>query len=634
MIALSLVSLLVYLFGAYAYGVATALTLRQVPMWGGRPESEGGTRVEPASLALLVLSTIWFVLHVALEFRTLVGGTGRDWLDLGVLIVFVFPPVIMHTVYRETCDGDEPPAPVYGRLLAAMYALSPAVGAYLVAAIFHLAPRPPKIDAAIGFAIGALFTLASLYCTVFLLRRPRRASTLDQQRMRTVMIGLFIGMGVVFVVLTAIGDGHLMAEVLNRVVRAAPLYFLMASIYFESRLEFYDLVVKRALLLLLSVVVAGGTLALGLPWLERLPAGGARPWLFAVGLAPLAMLMPWLHARAERWLDRWWLGREFTPIGAVTHVLAAIEPAADEPALVAATEARLQEVFGARFVVLPDGGAPPAGALAEISAPNPGEGPPIRLAVVGAPGTRRLLSEDLALARLLAGVFGFMREHLRLQRRRQEQDRVAHDLRLQARGSELKALRAQINPHFLFNALNAILALIHSDPARADEVVERLAEVFRYTLRRSESEWAPLDQELAFARAYLDVERARFGQRLACTVDADVGSPAPQVPSMLLQTLIENAVKHGVSRVRGPARVDVRARVAGDRLEIDVRNTGPASADAGGEPPEGEGFGLRSVRERLAGHFGDQAFVALDEDRAAGLTVARLTMPLVPTVAA
>src|SRR4029078_9337922 len=97
--------------------------------------------------------------------------------------------------------------------------------------------------------------------------------------------------------------------------------------------------------------------------------------------------------------------------------------------------------------------------------------------------------------------------------------------------------RAQINPHFLFNALNAIASLIHTDPARADAAVEQLAEVLRYPLRRSAQEWAPLDQELAFARAYLDVEQARFGRRLEFTIEADPNLSHVQVPSMLLQTL-------------------------------------------------------------------------------------------------
>ena len=179
------------------------------------------------------------------------------------------------------------------------------------------------------------------------------------------------------------------------------------------------------------------------------------------------------------------------------------------------------------------------------------------------------------MLRSLGGVFGFMLENIRLQHKRVEQEQVAQELRLQSSKSELKALRAQINPHFLFNALNAIASLIHTDPGRADEAVEQLAEVFRYTLRRSDSEWAPLDQELTFARAYLDVEQARFGQRLTCTIDSDHQAPAPLIPSMLLQTLLENAVKHGVSQARGPGRIDVIVRTTSDQVTIEVRNTGP-----------------------------------------------------------
>src|SRR5690606_10237874 len=153
----------------------------------------------------------------------------------------------------------------------------------------------------------------------------------------------------------------------------------------------------------------------------------------------------------------------------------------------------------------------PDGAGVEVDATTPSGGR-VRFVAVNTSSTRLLLSEDLAMLRSLAGVFGFMLETVRLQLKRQEQELIAHDLRLQTSRSELKALRAQINPHFLFNALNAIASLIHTDPLRADEAVEQLAEVFRYTLRRSDSDWAPLDQELAFARAYLDVEQARFGQ--------------------------------------------------------------------------------------------------------------------------
>jgi LytS/YehU family sensor histidine kinase len=186
--------------------------------------------------------------------------------------------------------------------------------------------------------------------------------------------------------------------------------------------------------------------------------------------------------------------------------------------------------------------------------------------------------------------------------------------------------------------------------------------VFRYTLRRSEQEWAPLDQELAFARAYLDVEQARFGSRLSFAIDADPSLAGAQVPSMLLQTLVENAVKHGISRVRGAGRIDIRASRNGERLRLEVRDTGPGPHAATGtvpvttgdvesprdkrrpgwsplrpdtgtvptappQTPDGEGFGLRSVRERLAGYFGGEA--RLDLMREGETTVARIELPLV-----
>src|SRR5207247_6147621 len=128
-------------------------------------------------------------------------------------------------------------------------------------------------------------------------------------------------------------------------------------------------------------------------------------------------------------------------------------------------------------------------------------------------------------------------DNLRLQERRLQQEQLARELSLNASRSELKALRAQINPHFLFNALNAIAGLIHQNPANADRTIEQLAEVFRYALRGSDSEWAVLGDELDFVRAYLDVERARFGERLRAEVHIADGASGALVPTMVVQTL-------------------------------------------------------------------------------------------------
>ena len=645
MVFVSLVFLFVFLFGAYAYGAATVYTLRRVSrLWAHQPE--GGTAdtdgtIDRPSMALLVISTIWFVLLAIIEFRYLMGDTAQDdFLDLATFIVFMFPPVIMHVVYSEsTCDGEAAPSPVFRYLLMLMYVAGPLFLILSVGMIFRVVPRPADLGAWFGLTIGGSFTVASLYSTVLMLRRKQRTRSPDQMRLRNVMIFLFMLLGGVFIGMIFMSEQRVVMATLDRVARTSPLYFLVASVYFESRFEFYDLVVKRALMLLISIFVLGVYFAIVLPSLELLPDGVARPWLFAVALVPVAMVMPMILARNERWLDRIWLGREFTPVEAVKHVLAAMQPAIDEASLIDATEARLSEIFGSKIAVLVGSRAifEPAVQM-EIKLTSPVSGAIIRIVVLKQDSSRRFLSEDVALLRSLGGVFGFMLENLRLQRKRVEQEQLAQELRLQSSKSELKALRAQINPHFLFNALNAIASLIHTDPARADEVVEQLAEVFRYTLRRSDSEWAPLDQELAFAKAYLDVEQARFGQRLACSIDyADepvAPTPpgeggAPQIPSMLLQTLLENAVKHGVSQAREPGRIDVIVRTMADRVTLEVRNTGPVSSLS----KEGEGFGLRSIRERLRGHFGDRASFRLMRDEGAGITVARIDMPNVRAAA-
>ena len=631
MILISLVSLFVYLFGAYAYGAATVYGVRQVrPGWGGRHRSyppSSRQNMDRAGLALFGLSTVWFVLHILIEFRNFTGYTRDSWLDLATFIVFLFPPVIMHTVYVESRCEDEPPPRIFRRLLRLSYVVSPAVGVLVIAWIFNAVARPADLNAAIVIAISGLFTLTSIYSTLLLMGRKRQPRTPDQLRLRNAMVALFIALSVIFITMLFMREQRLLGMILERIAKSSPIYFLIASVYFENRFEFYDRVVKRALLILLSVVVLGVFLAAALPWLNALPAGPARPWLFAVALAPVAMVMPWLMSRTERWLDRMWLGREFTPVDAVKHVLAAMQPATDEPSLIAAGEARLTEIFGTRIVVRV--GDKPIDDVVEhdVLLASPVSGEPLRFAVIREIGRRPILSEDLAMLRSLGGVFGFMLENIRLQNRRQEQDQLAQELRLQSSKSELKALRAQINPHFLFNALNAIASLIHTDPGRADEAVEQLAEVFRYTLRRSDSEWAPLDQELTFARAYLDVEQARFGQRLTCTIDSDHAVPVPLIPSMLLQTLLENAVKHGVSQARGPGRIEVVVRTSVDQVRLEVRNTGPADNTRGLPVREGEGFGLHSVRERLKGHFGDRASFTLVRDEAAQVTVATIAMP-------
>ena len=174
---------------------------------------------------------------------------------------------------------------------------------------------------------------------------------------------------------------------------------------------------------------------------------------------------------------------------------------------------------------------------------------------------------------------------------------------LDAREAELRALKAQINPHFLFNCLNSITALTTSDPGRAREMCIRLADFLRSTLGLGERSSVAWHEELDLAQAYLDVEQVRFGSRLRVEVQVDEACADCLVPPLVLQPLIENAVKHGIATLVEGGTIQVHSRVLDGFLEVSVEN---------GFDPESpslrrNGLGLRNVRTRLERRFGASA---------------------------
>jgi len=180
----------------------------------------------------------------------------------------------------------------------------------------------------------------------------------------------------------------------------------------------------------------------------------------------------------------------------------------------------------------------------------------------------------------------------------------ARELSELAATAQLAALRAQLNPHFLFNSLNSIAQLIHADPDKAEACVERLAELLRYVLKRAEKDFVPLAEELDVTGAYLDIERARFDERLCVETDVDQASLGTLVPNFILQPLVENAVKHGLARKLGPGRVRIEARTAGDVLTLSVHDDGIGMSDAILGHIYERGVGLRNLRDRLEQLYG------------------------------
>lgn len=169
--------------------------------------------------------------------------------------------------------------------------------------------------------------------------------------------------------------------------------------------------------------------------------------------------------------------------------------------------------------------------------------------------------------------------------------------------SRLQALRAQIQPHFLFNALNALGGLIRTNPEAADDMLVALCDFLRRTLADSREQEVPLGRELEDVRSYLAIEKIRFGDRLTFSIDAQPDLLVGRVPALLLQPLVENAIRHGIAPRAAAGQVDISVKRNGDMLGIVVRDDGVGLR----EDPPPEGLGLSNCRARLAELHGDAA---------------------------
>lgn len=204
-----------------------------------------------------------------------------------------------------------------------------------------------------------------------------------------------------------------------------------------------------------------------------------------------------------------------------------------------------------------------------------------------------------------------------------ERERRLAEVEALARDAEMRALRYQVNPHFLYNTLSSISTLILDDrPQQADAMVMRLSYFLRASLATSAHDDIPLEEEVALQMLYLDIERLRFEERLEVAVDVPEDLGRALVPSLILQPLVENVIKHGLGPVGTVTRLSIRATKLAGRLVIEVANEGEGTVRGSG----GTGVGLTNVRNRLAARFGGgQSFDVRPAPH--GFTV-RLSLPL------
>jgi len=205
---------------------------------------------------------------------------------------------------------------------------------------------------------------------------------------------------------------------------------------------------------------------------------------------------------------------------------------------------------------------------------------------------------------------------------RKDRQRVALEGQLAL--AELKALRMQLQPHFLFNTLHAIGVLIHSDPKAAHVMLTRLAELLRLSLDTASEPELPLEVELAFVEKYLAIQKARFGDRLNVRYALEPGAMRGLVPTLVMQPLVENALEHGVAPHARPGVIEIAAARVGDVLTIRVRDSGDGLPEGAGRVRSG--VGLANTRGRLRQLYGDRSRLTLSKAAGGGLE-AVLEMP-------
>lgn len=360
----------------------------------------------------------------------------------------------------------------------------------------------------------------------------------------------------------------------------------IGTAYRLYRFPFMDVFVRETLtgIILLIILCAG------------LSTGPQDDW-WPLWIATLAMGLAVARAPLSRWVERKFLGYDESLEQQEERVGEAIRGVTQLPDFDENAGRIVRDELEANWVrIAPE---PAISAAATFQIPD---SPPLMLSLGPRKHGRPYMSRHIRLARTSALQVAAQRQRLKREDSERRSLVEKHELRETTARAQMQALQAQINPHFLFNTLNTLAALIDSNPQKAEHVTEDLADVFRYALDSTRQERVVLDDELKFLEAYLAIEKARFDKRLSYSFDVDPATRRLSIPPMLLQPLVENAVRHGIGQKIEGGSVCVGARMEGGRLVLRVDDTGVGFVR---ERPGG--VGLTNTRERLRHAYGDAA---------------------------
>lgn len=615
-----------------------------------------------AGMVMVLYSCLWFsILCVAAaKGNNLITGITNPGTTeyLMLLCVAFWPTVTYHTALVDKSRRGKLQS-FYRFMLVYFYVTGVGLAVLFSYAVFILPTvQGQSVDSWLQFGFSVFFLNFVLYgilSVIMSIKTNRQKPVVDPQakaarRWELVLLVLFIFvfLPLCVVSLFRVGDP---GRFLGFVSTLIPVPFIIVAFYYEARYAFMDVFIKKSTVVVLMVLVSGVYyLMVG----KAASSGLWRNIRFAewIILLPLICALPFMAQMIERWVDRYIFRRRRAPSEVLSGFSRAIRRLESQEQLVETAAAYIRDVFQAKEVwidrladspVRPGEPLEAADELTKSASKWKGAVVAEQLAdsdpwkawlaaramdVVTALRTKGevvlylalgrkqirdpYLSGDIDLLNSLTDQLEFALETVRLERERGEQERRQQELKVLAGRAELKALRAQINPHFLFNALNTIASLIRRNPVKAEETVETLADVFRHALTKSGKEFIPLAEELEFIQAYLDIEKARFGDKLQVEINIQKEAEGVRIPVMVLQPLVENAVKHGVAPKVEGGKVKISARCKNGSLEMEVADDGVGFEPANAHRLYHDGLGVRSVRDRLRGIYGEKGCIRIE----------------------
>ncbi|MEP6915671.1 MAG: histidine kinase [Acidobacteriota bacterium] len=629
--------------GVVLYAMLLAMVLRAGRAGGGQ------TRVDPLLVVTSVLGLFWNLCALAVyEFpRVGVDGPFPAVAAVGFSALGFLPAVVVHSVLRGDRDG------VRGRSKTALAAVAYSVAA--VAAVLHI--RAVWTGGAVPAAAG----MRLLTYTFILLVLPLAVVTRRQPGSRRAMWGAALAIFAVSALhLSQLHRGEASWPV-ELVGHHASLPLAFAILYQDYPFALADLFLKRALSLLAIVTLAFGAVGTfgvrSTAFAQFLQQDPRQVGLLVTLCVATALVYPSLRRVTAHFVDRVLLHRPDYPslraalarrvqahdqiATLLPDVCALLAPAlssnivtwrewrsgGDDEALGGVVLLGEAAAAIARSVTARDAfaaGALPLQSIAAAVVLSTTDLPRYVILVAGLSGGRRILSDDRATLEAISVVVARRIDAIRITDERYEREIRVQEMGKLASQAELRALRAQVNPHFLFNALTTIGYLIQTAPPRALETLMRLTSLLRAVLR-SEGEFTTLGRELDMIESYLDIERARFEQRLHIIIDVPIALRSIRLPPLVLQPVVENAVKHGVAPLRAGGEVRVRASIEhtsrGRSLLLVVQDTGAGATEESLRQGREAGVGLRNVERRLAGQYGAQASLTVHSVPGHGTTV-------------